>query len=79
MINMSNMSSTDAIIHAAQDLIHALQNLAPANPIVTLGNSFKETLRHPADIFSKATYPAVPLSVPVKGAYQEKLQQVNQE
>ena len=28
-INMPKMSSTDATIHAAQDLIHALKNPAP--------------------------------------------------
>ena len=37
-INTPQMSSTDAIIHAAEDLIHALKNSVPATPLVTLEN-----------------------------------------
>ena len=40
-INMPPMSSTDAKIHAAHGLIHALQNTAPAIPLVTLENAHK--------------------------------------
>ena len=62
---MPKMSSTDAIIHAAQDLIHALKNPAPASPLVTLGNLRKESLRSLADIFVKVTSPAEPPRVPI--------------
>ena len=37
-INMPKMSSTDATIHVAQDLIHALHNPAPYIPHVILVN-----------------------------------------
>ena len=73
------MSSTDATIHAARDLIYGLQNPAPAIPLVKLENLQKESLIPLGEIFRTATPPAVPKMVPVKGAYQEKLQQVNQE
>ena len=43
-INMPKFSSTDATIHAAQDLIHELQNPAPDIPLVTLVNVHKEAL-----------------------------------
>ena len=35
------MSSIDANFHATQDLIYELQNLAPENPLVKLGNEHK--------------------------------------
>ena len=76
---MPNMSSTDATIHASQYLICALQNPAPANPILKIGNAHREALRCLAEILTKSTPPAVPPRVPVRGAYQEKLQQVDQE
>ena len=76
---MPKMSSTDATIHAAQDLIHALQNLAPARPLVTLVNVHKEALGFLSDIFGKATSPSVPPRVPIKEAYPEKLRHMNQE
>ena len=44
--NMPQMSSTDATIHYAQDLIYALQNLAPEIPIVKLVNAHKEAFRY---------------------------------
>ena len=75
---MPNMSSTDATIHASQYLICALQNPAPANPILKIGNAHREALRYLAEILTKSTPPAVPPRVPVRGAYQEKLQQVIQ-
>ena len=65
--------------HSAQDLISALYNPEPASPIVKLGNAHKEALISLAEIFRKATPAAVPLRVPARGAYQEKLQQINQE
>ena len=67
------MSSTDAAIIAAQDLIHALQNPEPAIPILTLENSYKEAMRSIEYLFGKATPPTIPLRVPVRGAHQEKL------
>ena len=76
---MPKMSSTDATIHVAQDLIHALQNPEPASPLVALVNSHKEALIFLADIFGTITSPAVPPRVSVRRACQEKLQKVNQE
>ena len=52
---MKILSSTDATIHAAHDLIHALNNPAPASPLVKLGNAHKIALRYIAEIFSKVT------------------------
>ena len=76
---MLDIFSTDATIHATQDLIHALQNTAPARPLVTLENEYKEALIYLAKIFGKQISPLVPPRVPVRGEYQGKLQQVNQE
>ena len=73
------MSSTDSVIHVAQDLIYSLHNPAPAISLVKLGNSHKEALRPQVDIFEKANSPKISSRVSVRGAYQEKLQQVNQE
>ena len=75
---MLDIFSTDATIHATQDLIHALQNTEPARPLVTLVNAHKEPFISLADIFGKSTSPEVPLMVPIEEAYPEKLQQVNQ-
>ena len=76
---MTKMSSTDTIIHSAQALIHVIYNPEPASPLVKLINLNKEELIYLADIFVKATSPAVPPKVPVRGSYQEKIQLVNQE
>ena len=78
-INIPQMSSTDTTIHDGHDLIYALWNTLLAKQIVKLGNSHKEALISLAEIFRKATPPAVPPRVLVRGVYQEKLQQVNQE
>ena len=43
---MPNMSSIDAKFHAAEDLIYALKNTAPANPLAKLVNGYKEALRN---------------------------------
>ena len=42
--NMPQMSSMDATYHAAQYLLYALHNPAPAIPLVKLGNGHKEAL-----------------------------------
>ena len=76
---MPKISSKDATIHAAQDLIHALYNTAPTSTQLTLRNAQKESLRSLAEILGKVTYPTVALRVSVSGANKEKLQQVNQE
>ena len=76
---MPKMSSTDATIHAVQDLIIALQNASPSRPLVTVINVHKEALIYLANIFGKAAPSAVPQRVPINEAYPEKLQQVNQE
>ena len=73
--NMPKMSPTDSKIHAAQDLVNVLQNPAPDIPLATLGHKHKEELRPLLDIFGKSTSPAVPMRVPVRGAYQGNLQQ----
>ena len=67
--NMPKMSSTDATIHAAHDLIHSLQNSESESPPVTLENTHKESLRSLSGIFVKATSPAVPPRVPARGSY----------
>ena len=60
---MPNISSTDAAIHAAQDLIRALQNPAPCSSLVTLGNTHNEAMISLEKIFDKSTSPAIPLRV----------------
>ena len=54
------ISSIDADIHDEQYLIHALQNPAPASPLVTLGNEHNEKLRYLTNILDKATSPEIP-------------------
>ena len=49
------MSSTDAVIYATQDLIHALHNPAPASLLVKLVNDHTAALRTLLGIFSKPT------------------------
>ena len=51
---MPKMSSTDATIHSVKDLIIALQNTAPAIPLVTVINLHKEALIYLSNIFGKA-------------------------
>ena len=51
--SIPKMSSTDATIHAAQDLFDALQNQAPARPLATRVNAHKEALISLAYIFVK--------------------------
>ena len=55
--NMPQMSSTDATIHAAPDLIYALNNPAPSIPLVKPVNSQKKALRFLAEIFKKSNFP----------------------
>ena len=77
---MPKMSYTDATINAVQDLIYALQNPSHASPLVTIVNLHKEALIYPADIFGKSTSPAyITKGASQGGAYQEKLQKLNQE
>ena len=56
--SMQKISSSYDAIHAAQYLIHALKNIAPAISLGTLVNTHKEALRSLAKIFEKATSPA---------------------
>ena len=60
------MFSMDATYHAAQDLIYALKNPAPASPLVKLGHGNKESLNALSYIFRKANPPVVPTRVPVR-------------
>ena len=76
---MPQMSFTDAIIHASQDLIYALQNTTPGSPLVKQGNEHKEALITLSKKSRKANPLEVPPRVPFRGEYQEKLHQVNQE
>ena len=76
---MPQMSSINATCHAAQDLIYALPNPAPASPLIKLGHRQKESLKTLADIFRKSNSPAVPPRVPVREVGQNKLQEVSQE
>ena len=71
---MPQMSSMDATYHAAKDLIYALNNPAPAIPLVKLGNGHKESLKTLADIFRKEKPPTVPPRVTVREGGQKKLQ-----
>ena len=73
------MSSVDASYHAAQDLIYALHNPAPAIPLVKLGIGHKEALRTLTEIFRKANPSAVPQRVPVREVGQKKIKELNQE
>ena len=77
--NVQKISYTYATIHVSHDLFDALHNPAPAIPLVKLGNTHKEALISLVEIFGKAPPPELPTRVQVSGAYQEKLQQVNQE
>ena len=52
---MPNISSTDATIHTAQDLIYTLHNPAIEIPLGKIGNSHKEALISLAEKFRKAT------------------------
>ena len=76
---MLQMSSMDATYHASQDLIYALQNLAPASPLLKLGHDNKEALKTLADVSRKANTPSVPPKVPAREVDQKKIQEVNQE
>ena len=73
------MPSMDATFHSAQDLIYALQNIAPTSPLVTIGNGRKEASRTLEEIFRKANPPGVTPRVPVREVVQKKLQELNQE
>ena len=75
--NIPEFSYIHAIIHAAHDLFNTLQNPESARPLSTLVNVHKKLLISIVEIFGKVTPPGIPPKVPVRGAYQEKLQQVN--
>ena len=55
--NMPQMYSMDATYHSAQDIIHALQNPAPASPLVKLGHGHNKALKTLAEILIKANPP----------------------
>ena len=79
IFHMPHMSSMDATYHATQNLIYALNNPAPASPLVKLGHVHKEALKTLSHIFRKANPPAVPPRVPFREVGQRKLQELNQE
>ena len=73
------MSSVYETYHSTPDLIHALQNPAPASSLLNLGNGHKESLKTLADIFRKVNPPAEPSRVPVREGGQKKSKEMNQE
>ena len=68
---MLQMSSTDATFHAAQDLVYALQNPAPENPLIKLGNGHKEALRNLDEIFIKKNPSSTSKSASQRGIQRE--------
>jgi hypothetical protein len=70
-ITMPKTSSADAATQAATDLVHALQNPAPAAPFAQLGNKQLAALRQLSEIFatilpqdkSRPTPPRVPTRI----------------
>ena len=54
---MPTTTSTDSAIFAARDLIHALQNPAPAAPFAHIGNAQAQALHQLATIFEQALTP----------------------
>ena len=68
--NTPKMSSIDATIHAAQDLIYSIQNPAPEISPEKLGNGQKKALRTLEEIFRKATPLETPPRVPVREVVQ---------
>ena len=75
---MPKISSIYVTFHDALDLIHALQNPAPANPLSKLVNYYTEALRTLAEIFSKTSPPVIPLRMPVRAIVQDKPTEVTQ-
>ena len=73
------MSATDAKIHAAQDLIHALQNPAPASPLVTLAKFTQRSIDIPSIDIWKSISTSNTSEDASQGGITRKLQQVNQE
>jgi hypothetical protein len=57
-------SSADRALDAAQDLIHALQNPAPAAPFIEIGHQQTQALRRLADIFKNVISTKPKLDVP---------------
>ena len=69
----------DATFHAAQNLIYALYNPAPEKPLSKLGNGHNEALSTPAEIFSRASPPVIPMRVLIREVIEEKPKEVNKE
>ena len=69
----------DATYHTAKDIIYALQNPAPASPLVKLGHGHKESLKTLTNTLRKANPPAVPQRAPVREAGHSNPQEMNQE
>ena len=57
-VKMPHLSSADAAMHAAKDLIHALENPQPATPFPGVGDEQVLALQQLADIFYKALKPS---------------------
>ena len=72
------MSSTNAIIHAAQDLICVLKNTAPVIPLFLVEKYTQGVIEMPSRDCWKSTSLTEPPRVPVQEAYPEKIQQINQ-
>ena len=63
---MTKMSSKDANVHSAKDLIYALQNPSPEIPLVKLVNGHKYSFMTLSEIFRKASALAVLPRMPVR-------------
>ena len=74
---MPNILSTDAAIHSATDLIHALQNPVPSNPLFTVVNTHNYSLIYLAKIFDKENSPARPPRVVQTGQHQLIIEKVS--
>ena len=72
IFSMPQMSFIDSTYHAAKDLIYALQNPAPASPLVKFRHEHKEILKTLDNIFRKTNLPAVSLRVPVREVSKKK-------
>ena len=77
--NIPKMSSTDATIDVAQDLIYALYSPPPEIQLVETWKFIQWGIEVISRNIRKSNPPAVTPRVTIRGAYQEKLQQVNQE
>eukprot|EP00957_Ditylum_brightwellii_P094768 7216902-Ditylum_brightwellii.AAC.1 len=63
---MPRLSAADAATHAANDLIVALHNPAPAAPFRSLRTAHHDALRKLAEIFNNVTVPTTAPTLTLK-------------